>query len=370
MVSGPRRRLAQAIAASLALHLALLVGPIYRIALEADEPASRLHLEARLVMPAPVAVEAAPKTRPKATSRPQPTAPGVTMGSLSAAEPVVAATAVAEGADGADKGGPPTAGDEAVKAGVGSAPAVSAPSAPSAALTPFSDMLASASRGSISYQVILGRQGLIVGRMIHSWKREEGRYSLESVTETVGLAALFRRIQMVQQSTGRMTEAGLVPDEFRVRQDGGGGDVTLYGSRFDWQAMRVILGADTEKRELPLDGGAQDLLSFIYQLVLHPPVGKTALSISTGKAYNRYELDYRGDEKLPSPVGEVAARHYATLGPPGEQSTEIWLAPELGYLPVKVRFIDKKGTVADAMIQNVDFGSVQRQEIPRLPGLQ
>lgn len=381
MASPSGRRLALAFAASLAAHLVLLIGPRYRLALEQDEPASSLRLEARLAMPAPEAVEHAPSLpRPKPAARPATShAPAAASGVAEARLPPQAASPNAvpvpatTPAAGAEAGG--QAGDVAGKEGQGkeagqaSTPAASSPP-PSATLAPFSDMLASASHGSISFQVMLGRQGLVVGRMTHSWTREEGRYTLESVTETVGLAALFRRIQLVQQSSGRMTGAGLVPDEFRVIQDEGGGDVTRYGSRFDWQAMRVSLVKDNEKKDLPLDAGAQDLLSFIYQLVLHPPVGRSALRISTGKAYNNYELDYRGDEKLPSPVGAVMARHYATLGPPGEQSTEIWLAPELGYLPVKVRFIDKKGTVADAMIQNVDFGSVQRQEIQRIPGLQ
>lgn len=347
-----RRPLVAAVLASVALHLAILLGPGYRALMEPDEAESRL--EARLVMPVP-----AVKTAPLPPEPPPVAAPAVQQAGTASPPPAPGSSDAERAPAVGEKtqAGPAEAGDrQATRKEEGTVAESPVPT------LPVSEMLSAATHGSISFRVMLGRQGLVVGRMVHSWRREGGHYVLESVTETTGLAAFFRHVRLVQQSSGAMTASGLVPDEFRVTQDEGGGDVSRYGSRFDWQALRVLLEKEGERRELPLDAGAQDILSFIYQLALHPPVSRSVLRISTGKAYNRYELDYRGDERLPSPVGEVMARHYATVGPADEASTEIWLAPDLGFLPVKVRFIDRKGTVMDALIQGVDFSSLERHE--------
>jgi hypothetical protein len=168
---------------------------------------------------------------------------------------------------------------------------------------------------------------------------------------------------VTQTSSGTMTARGLVPDEFRVVQDDG----AVGTARFDWKKMRIALDVAGEKREMALHKGAQDLLSFIYQLVLMRPEGNSGLHVATGKGYNTYTLEYKGEEKLDIAGTQATVRHYITVGPPGEHSTEVWLATDLAFLPVRVRFTDRKGQSFDMIANNLDFGPIQRQNAPRLP---
>ncbi|MDD5297827.1 MAG: DUF3108 domain-containing protein [Rhodocyclaceae bacterium] len=350
----PERRFLLALGASLLLHLAFLGQPLWRLPMQ-GEAATSPRLDARLLaVPRPEAKAPRPrKPRPqKAAPRPA-SAP---------AQPTETPPLPAQALE--PRPGPAVARDAPAPPSPPDVPAeAEAEPVPAAPGLPISDILASADEGRLVFNVIFGRQGLIVGRATQTWKREGGRYTLASVTETVGLAALFKNVRVTQVSSGRISGKGLVPEAFRVVQDDG----AIGSARFDWKKMRIFLDSAGEKRDVPLDAGAQDLLSFIYQLVIMRPEGNRALHVATGKGYNTYVLEYKGEEKLPIAGSQVASRHYITVGPPGEQTTEVWLASDLAFLPVRVRFTDRKGQTFDMIAMNLDFGPIQRQNAPRSP---
>jgi hypothetical protein len=351
----PDRRLLLGLGVSLLLHLSLLLQPLWRLPMQ-GEAASAPRLDARLLaVPRPEAPKPKPKP-PKPQQPPQP--PAAEAAKPSEAPPIL--TQAPEPAKPAEPAAAPPAVPQAAPPEPPEPPSEPAPAAPG---LPVADILASADEGRLVFSVTLGRQGLIVGRAIQTWKREGERYTLASVTETVGLAALFRNVRVTQVSSGRITGRGLVPEEFRVVQEDG----AVGSARFDWQQKRLALDIAGEKRELPLHSGAQDLLSFIYQLVMMRPEGNSELHVATGKGYNTYTLEYKGEEKLAIAGTQVASRHYITVGPPGEQTTEVWLASDLAFLPVRVRFVDKKGQAFDMMATNLDFGPIQKKTAPRLP---
>lgn len=199
----------------------------------------------------------------------------------------------------------------------------------------------------------MGKQGLVVGRSTHTWQRQQEHYQLSSVTETVGLVALFRNTKVTQESQGRLSRQGLQPELFvqiRDRDDG-------VRAEFDWSSRQLRLNGVAALGDL--DADAQDLLSFIYQLVLRHPQQRSFLHVTTGRAYNRYELDYLGVEPLYVAGQEYRVWHYVTIAPPGEQSTDVWLAPELAFLPVRIRFTDRKGDRFDMLAQILNFGPHQ-----------
>lgn len=351
----PDRRLLLALGASLLLHLALLLQPLWRLPMQ-GEAATAPRLDARLLaLPKPETPKPKPQDKPP-PRKPPPRSPAPE--SARSAPPVL----VQAPAPAVPATVPPVA-PEPAPPEPPAPPEVPSEPAPAAPGLPVSDILASADEGRLVFSVILGRQGLIVGRAIQTWKREGEHYTLASVTETVGLAALFRNVRVTQVSSGRVTGRGLVPDAFRVVQEDG----AVGSARFDWKRKRLALDIAGEKREVPLHSGAQDLLSFIYQLVIMRPEGNSELHVATGKGYNAYVLEYKGEEKLAIADTQVASRHYITVGPPGEQTTEVWLASDLAFLPVRVRYIDKKGQTFDMIATNLDFGPIQKQTAPRLP---
>jgi hypothetical protein len=191
------------------------------------------------------------------------------------------------------------------------------------------------SRGTIHYRVDRGDQGFEIGRATHDWEIVDGAYRMTEVTETTGLVALFKAVRIELESRGRLTAGGLQPEHFVIRRDG---RATSEKAEFDWEQMQVrIAGAAPQA----LTAGAQDLLSFHYQLGFLPhPEANNRLPIATGKKYEVYQLEALGDEVIEIPAGTFRTLH---LRAPGDNTTELWLAYDYSLLPVKIRHIDRNG---------------------------
>jgi hypothetical protein len=195
-------------------------------------------------------------------------------------------------------------------------------------------------RGLIHYRVDRGDSNFEIGYAEHEWQMVDGRYRLRSLVETTGLVWLFKAVRIEMDSQGAIAAEGLRPETFVVRRNGRD---TPETAAFDWQRMTVRIG---DRPEQALAYGAQDLLSFNYQLgfLPHLEAGGT-LPIATGKKYGVYRLEVIGDEEIEVPAGLMRTLHLRT---PGVNTTELWLAYDHLLLPVKIRHIDNKG---DSFVQ-------------------
>ncbi len=191
--------------------------------------------------------------------------------------------------------------------------------------------------GSMDYQVTRGDDGFLIGLMHHEWRHDGVHYSLRSVVETVGIAALFKSVKVVQISHGEMTPHGLKPDEFQL--DRGKGS---EGARFDWAAGTVTNG----QRIDPLPQGTQDMLSIYYQLALvQPKSGSLDMPIATGRKLEHYHFEVLGEKVLATSEGDQQTVHLKVKT--GSDTMELWLAPQLGPLPLRIRIVNKNGDVYD-----------------------
>lgn len=190
--------------------------------------------------------------------------------------------------------------------------------------------------GFIRFNVYKGTEGLLVGRAEHSWDFADGHYRLAAVTETVGLAALFKPIRVELESRGSLTAEGLQPERFTTRRNG---SATNENADFDWSAHQVTLGRDGSRRDM-LDG-AQDLLSFHYQFGYLPGLaGGVGMGVATGKKFENYRFETVGEEGVDTPAGHFRTVHVRVRT---DSTTELWLAIDRLLLPVKIRYTDKKG---------------------------
>lgn len=195
-------------------------------------------------------------------------------------------------------------------------------------------------RGRIVYRVDRGDSNFEVGRARQEWEIGDGHYMLRSVVETTGLVWLFKAYRVEMESRGLVTGDGLRPDSFAIRRNGQEAREKVF---FDWENMTVSV-ADREPQ--PLAKGAQDLLSFNYQLrFMALPESGGILMLATGKKYGAYRLEVLGDEEVVVPAGTLRTLH---LRAPGVNTTELWLAYDYLLLPVKIRHVDNKG---DSLVQ-------------------
>ena len=359
-----------ALAASLAMHAFVLC--VARIGVERDGDPPPLMAELRPV-PMPAAVAAAPSVFPAERSKPakpdksrRPPGPKPTKSRPASTPPVLDVPAAetfalpqdALQAQSAQEFARPAEEPAEEPATTDTSVTVREPPAPEVAVPPRLPP-----RGTIRYRVDRGDANFEIGYAEHRWAIADGRYRLSSVAETTGLVWLFKSVRIEMESRGRLTEAGLQPQLFSVRRNGRPG---RERADFDWDAMSVRVG---ERDAQPLDEGAQDLLSFNYQLgYLADATVVDHLPIATGKKYEVYRFELIGDEELELPVGPVRTVHLRALGASARDSTEIWLAYDYLLLPVKIRYLDAQGAsyvqLATRILVGDDAGDPAAIEVP------
>lgn len=319
------RRLLSALGLSILVHALVAGSPGWRLPF-LDEPEPAGLLEARLA-PKPV-------LRPEPAPAPSAPTPPATQPRKPRAKPEIPAPP------------PPQVAAETAPAGVAETAAPEAPVQPVAA-TPAKAEIAWPRQGRIRFEITRGEgdQTTLVGQSTHTWRHDGETYAVQTVTETVGLAALFRPVKIVQLSEGRLGTEGIVPQEFRVERSR---DKETERARFDWEKMKVtIYAGERIRREATLAAGTQDILSQIYQMGLTGTAARVEMMIATGKGYGRYAYELVGEEKLATRFGEQRTWHVKTPAPPGEQAMELWLAPDYRNLPLRIRFTDRKGEIFD-----------------------
>jgi len=335
------RRFLAAVIGSLLLHALVLSGSWLRLPVE-NPPVPPL--EARLITakPLPQAEPAPPPAKPRRTLkrlRPRhssastaPQGPKVEAESPFALPPEPEPPAAAPADASAAIGEPPT---EAL------APEAVPEVAPATSLP---------RRGRITYTIFLGTDRFGVGRTVQSWEIEGDSYKLGSASETTGVARLFAARHLTYLSEGKITANRLRPQTFlmsRTRR----GQLEAARVTFDWNAGRITFGKLPEKREAALPAGSQDIVSFMYQLSLDPPApGRVRLPVTNGVGFDMYEFDVSDEENIDTPIGTLKALPVKQVRRSGEESIEIWLAPEYRYLPVRLRFIDREGNPSGEQI--------------------
>lgn len=360
-----RQRLALAVFVSLLLHLTLIAGRGWRVPTLNDMllPESAPQLEAHLVTQRRIAV---PQPQPVARPAARPAVKRKNTNVMAVAPGVLAMPADVEPQLAMSDVLPSFAPSPTVPASPAKVPATSgepdaavppAEAASSIASSPVPIEMSLPRRGSIRFAV--SRGGFVVGQSVHRWSHDGNTYTMSGVTETTGLAALFRPVRLTWISTGELGPEGLRPREFHSEKDG----VAIDSAGFDWTAMKLELSAGAQ-RELPLVSGAQDMLSLFYQLGLLLPTiavegsagksyARSEIMVATGRKFERYGFDALGEETLQLKFGKQRTIHLRTAA--GKEATEVWLALDLRCLPVKIHVVDRKGDSYDQIAEDIEF---------------
>lgn len=352
--SGARRVVFVGLVAAVAL---MHVGVSHEIALELAA------IEAADTMPARIRVVYVHTLEPEVPKAAVPAAPAATPARSRAAHkvraPAVAVSAAAPPVVAAAEAEPPKV-DDAASAPQAPVAAASAPSDASSAVAAAEPASAPAANGfvwpsatKVSYILNGNYRGDLNGRAEVEWIRVGERYQV-NVDLYAGpeFAPIFSRHMT---SEGEIAESGLVPERY--------GEETQFltnrrhvGVTFSADSVELANG---DKRErLP---GVQDTASQFIQFtwlfgskpeLLH--VGASfVFPLALPRSMKSWTYDVVGEETLYTPFGELPVFH---LKPriverkPGELTVEMWFAPELRYLPVRIRIEQDAGTYVDLVI--------------------
>lgn len=265
-------------------------------------------------------------------------------------KPVDAPPAVATAAD--------TLPAETVAAGT---PPADAPPEPPSALAqtaaPAPDPLGSWPLDTrLSYRLGGFYQSELHGSARVQWQRDKSSYQVRLSVSAAGLTLA------TLTSQGEATPAGLLPRVYEEQVPGG-----LRRADFGDGFVRFQDG-----REAVLPAGAQDTVSQFVELAHRFSTGRTVLAagvpvrvwLGRPGGLDEWVYDVGDVETLQTPqLGAIAAFHLTPrplANPRGAITAELWFAPSLQYLPVRVRVTLGKGNFVDLMIDKIEQAEVPR----------
>ena len=191
------------------------------------------------------------------------------------------------------------------------------------------------------------------GRAHYRYQAEsQGRYSLRSEMEAVGLASIAFAGKRIETSIGKITDHGLQPEAYRV-------DVTskpekLQAANFDWVNHKLTLKmAKTELVE-DLPEGTQDFLSFMYQFMFVPPLERMEWPLTNGKMVRVYNYEFIAEEVITTKFGQINTYHIAKSSGDAEEKTDVWLAEDYRFIPIKILKITKDGSGYEFIATRID----------------
>jgi hypothetical protein len=191
------------------------------------------------------------------------------------------------------------------------------------------------------------------GRAHYRYQAEpQGKYSLRSEMEAVGLASIAFAGKRIESSVGKITDQGLQPDAYRVEVTGK--PDKLQAANFDWDNNKLTLKtAKTETVEELLEG-TQDFLSFMYQFMFVPPLDRMEWPLTNGKMVRVYNYQFISEEVIATKFGQINTYHIAKSSGDAEEKTDVWLAEDYRFIPIKILKIAKDGSGYEFIATRID----------------
>jgi hypothetical protein len=189
-----------------------------------------------------------------------------------------------------------------------------------------------------SYRLLFNEE--VVGEALFSLAVEaDGGYRLQVLTVPAGRMARPQAHEILETSTGVLSEGSARPTSFEYSAlDGDRAERIVL--RFDWEARRLELSADSGERRLALGPGVQDRLSYLLEArrLAFIGQGQRALQIAGPDGAVTVRLEPLGRQLLETPAGPVAAVGVSRtpVGDSQDPVREIWFDAAEGILPLRV----------------------------------
>jgi hypothetical protein len=158
-----------------------------------------------------------------------------------------------------------------------------------------------------------------------------------------------------QVSTGRLTADGLAPTRF--------GDLSRTEQAAHFVRDKGIISFSNNAPDAALQAGAQDRLSVLLQLgamlaadpARYPPGTRVDVQTAGVRDADTWTFTVEGQEEL-----QIRSRARATIKlqrlPQHEydEKVELWVAPDMNYLPVRLRLTQQGGDFVDLLWDGAD----------------
>lgn len=202
----------------------------------------------------------------------------------------------------------------------------------------------------LTYRLTGDWRGPLYGDARVQWQRENDRYQ---VRLDVKVQPLFTQ---TLTSQGEVTPQGLVPRAYEEMRPG-----KRRAAQFGDEVLFLEHG-----KTMPRPPGVQDTASQFVELAQRFATGREVLEVGRSVsvwlarpgAVDHWTYDIVGREMLRTPkLGEVEAFHLKPrpiANPRGNITAEMWFAPTLQYLPVKIRVLMGSEAYLDLLVDHIE----------------
>jgi len=198
----------------------------------------------------------------------------------------------------------------------------------------------------IVFEVRMGSMKL--GKGVDRLALDGTHYTLVSQVIPKGLASLFLdKVERV--SRGTVSDEGIKPDTF---QESGNKKKGESFATFDWVNQTIELDSKDGKQILPLPESTIDQASLPYTFAFKNEESKSeSLHMTDGRRLKEYNYERGETAKLSTSLGDITTTHYKKIvSDANDRQFEFWLSHAHQMLPVKLRFVDKKGRVIESFV--------------------
>lgn len=209
----------------------------------------------------------------------------------------------------------------------------------------------------LEYSVAYGVQDNTAPQAISTvrWQSTEDKFEIESVSQATGLTSLLVRGTLTETSVGHITPQGLAPVRYGEKR-------ASRGERaIHFQRERQVLSFSNRQEEVALPPGVQDRLALRYQLgwllQANPSLQQAGsvleVPVATPSGVDRWRMVVRKHETLHTETGDFQTLYLVREKRPDrvyDQSLEVWIAPSVFWLPIRVRIVDATNRSLDAVL--------------------
>lgn len=201
----------------------------------------------------------------------------------------------------------------------------------------------------------LSYKGFGVGETHESFVQTGSQYKLTSESKASGILRALFPDKINISSSGNVSKEGLRPTRFEQRR---GKDASkTRTAAFNWDSNSLEMKYDGgDGATVELKPGSQDALSIIYQFMFAPlKEGTSKVFMTNGKQLEQYEFRKVEEISLDTPAGTFDTVHVARISAPGETRTDVWLAKDKNYIPVRVLVVEPSGDKIERLLTNLSL---------------
>ena len=191
------------------------------------------------------------------------------------------------------------------------------------------------------------------------WEHDDKNYKM---TLEVGVNLLFANIRLyTMQSEGTLGDAGIKPDTMTETRRGRSPTVT----HFNYDNNAITFSASTNS--VPISDGAQDRATVLMQLASIGNADETqfqrgkeiTIQVAEDKEANPFLFVVLNQETIDTKLGKLSTWHIVRPPRAGSYTSQldIWVAPELNWLPVQIRNTEVNGAITTQTIRKIITGS-------------